>query len=67
MCDLVRMKVVGCDGLVLRWGMLNHDAAAKGNLSVADIGHLKLRHVRTPSASPPRHLAVENTGPLIPG
>ena len=67
MCDLVRMKVVGCAGLVLRWGMLNDCAAGKGNLSVADIGHLELRHVRSPSASPPRNLAFENIGPLLHG
>jgi len=67
MCDLVRMKVVGCAGLVLRWGMLNDCTAGKGNLSVTDIGHLELRRVRTASASPPRNRAFENIGPLLHG
>ena len=65
--DLGHIPRVVSGRLVLRWGMLNDCTAGKGNLSVADIGHLKLRHVRSPGASPPRHPAFENIGPLLHG
>ena len=47
--------------------MLPHAAAGKGNLSVTDIGHLDLRRVRSPNASPPPDLPLDNIGPLLPG
>jgi hypothetical protein len=65
--DLGHIPRVVSGRLVLRWEMLNDCTAGKGNLSVTDIGLLKLRHGRSPSASPPRHLILENIGPLLHG
>jgi len=44
-----------------------HGTARSWILSVAYLGLLSFRHVRSPSASPPRHLALENIGPLLHG